>query len=239
MANHLTPSELADEMNMKRRDVISKCMEMNVPIFHGRIDKTLFVSNLRRIGKGTGTPSGRLVAAGDSPSGSFPSAGVPRPYHCYQRGRGTEWNRLLVERSATEAATGREHARRPAPRRRAQARRRSARVLYKDDSGTWVSKTYTEVGEIVRKLSLGLIEPRDREGRQGRDPLEHAARVDLLRLRRALGRRHRRPDLPDQLAGGVPVRARELRRGRGDRRGRRAAREDPPGPRAVPRSSST
>jgi hypothetical protein len=54
--NHLTPTELADEMNMKRREVISKCMEMNVPIFHGRIDKTLFVSNLRTIGKPAGSP---------------------------------------------------------------------------------------------------------------------------------------------------------------------------------------
>jgi hypothetical protein len=51
VANHLTPTELADEMNMKRREVISKCMEMNVPIFNGRIDKTLFLSNLRQIGK--------------------------------------------------------------------------------------------------------------------------------------------------------------------------------------------
>ena len=56
MANHLTPTELADEMNMKRRDVISKCMEMNVPIFQGRIDKTLFISNMREIGKGRGAP---------------------------------------------------------------------------------------------------------------------------------------------------------------------------------------
>ena len=47
MANHLTPTELADEVNMKRREVISKCMEMGVPILNGRIDKTLFVSNLR------------------------------------------------------------------------------------------------------------------------------------------------------------------------------------------------
>ena len=31
-------------------------------------------------------------------------------------------------------------------------------VRYKDMTGTWVSKTYDEVGEIVRKLSLGLIE---------------------------------------------------------------------------------
>jgi hypothetical protein len=53
--NHLTPTELADELNMKRREVISWCMEMNVPIFHGRIDKTLFVSNLRQIGKAPGT----------------------------------------------------------------------------------------------------------------------------------------------------------------------------------------
>jgi hypothetical protein len=43
----LTPTELADEMNMKRREVIAKCMEMGVPIFNGRIDKTLFVSSLR------------------------------------------------------------------------------------------------------------------------------------------------------------------------------------------------
>ena len=49
MANHLTPSELADEVNMKRREVISKCVEMGVPIFNGRIDKNLFVTNLRQI----------------------------------------------------------------------------------------------------------------------------------------------------------------------------------------------
>ena len=48
MANHLTPTELADEMNMKRREVIFKCHEMGVPIFNGRIDKTLFASSLRR-----------------------------------------------------------------------------------------------------------------------------------------------------------------------------------------------
>src|SRR3954465_1541466 len=31
-------------------------------------------------------------------------------------------------------------------------------VTYKDDSGKWVSKTYREVGDIVRQLALGLIE---------------------------------------------------------------------------------
>ncbi len=49
LANHLTPTELADEVNMKRREVISKCMEMGVPIFQGRIDKTLFVTSLEAL----------------------------------------------------------------------------------------------------------------------------------------------------------------------------------------------
>jgi hypothetical protein len=47
VANHLTPSELADELHMKRQEVIGKCVEMGVPIFHGRIDKFLFKSSLR------------------------------------------------------------------------------------------------------------------------------------------------------------------------------------------------
>ncbi len=47
MAIHLTPTELAREEGMERRDVIEKCMQMGVPIFEGRIDKTLFASNLQ------------------------------------------------------------------------------------------------------------------------------------------------------------------------------------------------
>jgi hypothetical protein len=47
MANHLTPTELAREAGLDRRDVIVKCCEMGVPIFNGRIDKTLFLSSLR------------------------------------------------------------------------------------------------------------------------------------------------------------------------------------------------
>ncbi len=47
MANHLTPTELAREAGLERRDVITKCMELGVPIFQGRIDKTLFLANLR------------------------------------------------------------------------------------------------------------------------------------------------------------------------------------------------
>ncbi|CAN5600780.1 hypothetical protein BH20ACT17_BH20ACT17_20280 [soil metagenome] len=46
MPNHLTPTELARESGLDRRDVISKCMEMGVPIFQGRIDKSLFLTSL-------------------------------------------------------------------------------------------------------------------------------------------------------------------------------------------------
>jgi hypothetical protein len=58
MSVHLTPTELADEMNMKRRDVLSKCIEMNVPVLKGRIDKTLFESSLRAL-----QAKGKQVAA--------------------------------------------------------------------------------------------------------------------------------------------------------------------------------
>ncbi|HVQ60081.1 MAG TPA: hypothetical protein VMS60_14355 [Solirubrobacterales bacterium] len=47
MANHLTPAELADQLQMERQEVIGKCVEMGIPIFHGRIDRTLFESSLR------------------------------------------------------------------------------------------------------------------------------------------------------------------------------------------------
>jgi hypothetical protein len=48
LANHLTPTELAREAGMDRREVISKCMELGVPIFQGRIDKTLFLESLKQ-----------------------------------------------------------------------------------------------------------------------------------------------------------------------------------------------
>jgi hypothetical protein len=47
MAHHLTPSELADQLQMKRQEVIGKCVEMGVPIYHGRIDRALFEASLR------------------------------------------------------------------------------------------------------------------------------------------------------------------------------------------------
>jgi hypothetical protein len=53
MAIHLTPTELGREAGMHRREVIAKCMELGVPIFQGRIDKTLFLSTLNEARKHT------------------------------------------------------------------------------------------------------------------------------------------------------------------------------------------
>ena len=85
--------------------------------------------------------------------------------------------------------------------------------MFKDESGALGHRRpTTEVGEIVRKLSLGLIDLGIEKG----DKVAILANTrpewtyfDFAALSR---RRDRRPDLPDQLARGVPVRARELRR---------------------------
>jgi hypothetical protein len=47
MTNHLTPGELADQLRMDQQEVIGRCVEMGIPIFHGRIDRTLFETSLR------------------------------------------------------------------------------------------------------------------------------------------------------------------------------------------------
>ena len=63
MAIHLTPTELAREAGMERREVITKCMEMGVPIFQGRIDKTLFLANLSEFSSATHNAESRVAAA--------------------------------------------------------------------------------------------------------------------------------------------------------------------------------
>jgi hypothetical protein len=45
---------------MERREVISKCMEMGVPIFQGKIDKTLFLASLKEI---QGQPHSQVAQA--------------------------------------------------------------------------------------------------------------------------------------------------------------------------------
>ena len=53
MANHLTPDELAKEMGMDREEVIRICVEEGIPIYHGKIDKTLFAASLEAVGTAT------------------------------------------------------------------------------------------------------------------------------------------------------------------------------------------
>ena len=63
MAIHLTPTELAREAGLERRQVIEKCMEMGVPIFQGRIDKTLFVASLNEQQTLSARPEESVAAA--------------------------------------------------------------------------------------------------------------------------------------------------------------------------------
>ena len=63
MANHLTPTELAREAGLERRDVIEKCMELGVPIFQGRIDKTLFLASVSASESGKDTAKTSKAAA--------------------------------------------------------------------------------------------------------------------------------------------------------------------------------
>ena len=46
MANHLTPEELSKELGIDRQEVIRVCVQESVPIYQGKIDKTLFQAQL-------------------------------------------------------------------------------------------------------------------------------------------------------------------------------------------------
>jgi hypothetical protein len=50
MPNHLTPDELSKELGIERQEVIRVCVEEGVPIYQGKIDKTLFQAQLVAIG---------------------------------------------------------------------------------------------------------------------------------------------------------------------------------------------
>jgi hypothetical protein len=50
MANHLTPEELSKELGIDRQEVIRVCVQEGVPIYQGKIDKTLFQAQLQALG---------------------------------------------------------------------------------------------------------------------------------------------------------------------------------------------
>ncbi len=56
MPNHLTPEELSKELGIDRQEVIRVCVEEGVPIYQGKIDKTLFQAQLQAIGGPVGRP---------------------------------------------------------------------------------------------------------------------------------------------------------------------------------------
>ncbi|MEA2386541.1 MAG: hypothetical protein QOJ22_715 [Thermoleophilaceae bacterium] len=49
MPNHLTPEELSKEVGIERDEVIRICLEESVPIYQGKIDKTLFQAQLEAL----------------------------------------------------------------------------------------------------------------------------------------------------------------------------------------------
>jgi hypothetical protein len=54
MPNHLTPEELSKELGIDRQDVIRLCLQEGVPIYQGKIDKTLFQAQLQATGAAAG-----------------------------------------------------------------------------------------------------------------------------------------------------------------------------------------
>ncbi len=50
MANHLTPDELADAIGMNKDRLVRFCLQESIPIYHGRVDKTLVITSLLQTG---------------------------------------------------------------------------------------------------------------------------------------------------------------------------------------------
>lgn len=50
MANHLTPEELSKELGIEREEIIRVCLEESIPIYHGKIDRSLFEAHLAASG---------------------------------------------------------------------------------------------------------------------------------------------------------------------------------------------
>jgi hypothetical protein len=57
LANHLTPEELSKDLGIDRDTVIRVCIEESIPIYQGKIDKTLFQAHLEATGIASGSPA--------------------------------------------------------------------------------------------------------------------------------------------------------------------------------------
>jgi hypothetical protein len=45
--NHLTPEELSKELGIDRQEIIRLCVEESIPIYQGKIDRSLFEAQLQ------------------------------------------------------------------------------------------------------------------------------------------------------------------------------------------------
>jgi hypothetical protein len=55
VANHLTPEELSKELGIDRDEVIRVCIQEHIPIYQGKIDKSLFQAQLQASGATQGS----------------------------------------------------------------------------------------------------------------------------------------------------------------------------------------
>ena len=60
LAVHLTPDELSEALGLSTKEVVRLCVQEAVPIYQGRIDRTLFVSSMAAAGR-------RLPSTADAP----------------------------------------------------------------------------------------------------------------------------------------------------------------------------
>ncbi|NLE10214.1 MAG: hypothetical protein GX630_01805 [Actinobacteria bacterium] len=47
MANHFTPEELAEELGTETRNVIQFCLREGIPIYKGKIDRSLLTAVMK------------------------------------------------------------------------------------------------------------------------------------------------------------------------------------------------
>jgi hypothetical protein len=61
MANHFTPEELAEEMGMETGQIIRLCVSEGIPIYKGKIDRSLLTVVMKA--KGLALPQAQAAAS--------------------------------------------------------------------------------------------------------------------------------------------------------------------------------
>jgi hypothetical protein len=51
VAIHLTPAEMSELTGIRSARIVRMCREMSVPVYEGRVDKTLFLHSLSASGR--------------------------------------------------------------------------------------------------------------------------------------------------------------------------------------------